>query len=86
MDVLQKLWPIAILHKRYGNGWIAMANADHDDERLSLFWHGGAMQSGPWGGDQEAADFMSNMPQWAAEGDTPDAALNALLAKNGSLR
>lgn len=74
--LMSGLYPIAILQKRYGPGWIALANSDKPN-RASMFTD----MDGPWGGDQDEADWMRSIPQWAAEGDTPDQALAALLAK-----
>lgn len=72
------LYPIAIFQKRYGPGWIAMARANREGGRLSLF----AEMEGPWGGDWDEANWMETLPQWAADGDTPDQAVAALLLKN----
>ena len=85
------LYPIAAVEDRYGGvysggRWLAIAGADElispGLRRIDTIFG----QSGPHGGDVEAAIFWADPPEWLDVGDTPDDAVAALKAKNLKVR
>jgi hypothetical protein len=78
-------FPIVILEDRY-NGvyskgrWIAISEGDRLENGAYRIIR--CLEDGPHGDDTDAALFWGSPPSWLAVGDTPDEALNNLLAKH----
>jgi hypothetical protein len=86
-------YPIAVIEDRYGGTysggqWIAIAgitNPALGAASLKFLAEKSEAIANPWGGDIEAGEFWSDPPKWIAAGDTPDAAIAALKAKNADM-
>jgi hypothetical protein len=88
-------YPVAIISDRYGGvyskgQWLAVAGfarGKMGEAALKMLNCEGDIETepNPWGGDTGAGDFWSDPPSWIAVGDTPDAALAALKAKNANI-
>lgn len=77
-----ELYPILIYQDRYGNGWIAVANADEEDhELLKLAEDYADEKGGPFGDDNSNWFWHYNVPEWACVGATPNKAYAGLLIK-----
>ena len=81
-----ELYPVAIVQDRYGGGysggmWLAVVDCTEAIAgRSRIDW---VLNEGPSGGDGDAAEFWCDPPSWIAAASNPDAALLAVLAKNG---
>lgn len=81
-------FPVVVAADRYhglysGGAWFALSHADvpygpleFDPTRIVF-----CLDGGPNGSDEEAQKFWRTPPRWAAAGETPQAAIEALLAK-----
>lgn len=70
-------FPIVLIEGRY-NGWgtwWAFADLEKNSPGFDV------LNDGPHGGDWEASDFYRAPPSWAAYGETPDQAIQALVSK-----
>lgn len=87
-------YPMAVIVDRYGGTysggrWIAIAGLSaggQGSEALKLLnCEPDTPTASPWGDDGQAGDFWADPPKWIAVGDTPDAAIAALKAKNADV-
>jgi hypothetical protein len=78
------LHPLMLLQDRYGGTysggeWLAVREADQLCEGQSrAAW---IVDRGPSGNDREAAGFWSEPPSWIAVGESPEAAIKALVER-----
>jgi hypothetical protein len=83
------LWPVAIIQDRYMGSyskgeWLAIADstADYSSDLGVTNRVDWCLLDGPHGDDVAARIFWSSPPAWIAVGNTPNEALDNLIAKN----
>lgn len=79
------LHPVAAVQDRYldvysGGEWLAVAGTDERLEKTHRISR--IIRDGPHGDDLCASDFWAHPPCWIATGATPQAAIEALLARS----
>ncbi|RYD63217.1 MAG: hypothetical protein EOP83_12735 [Verrucomicrobiaceae bacterium] len=84
-------YPMALIEDRYsgtysGGRWLAIAKADQFDPDWAEYSArvNAMMMDGPASDDSGAMNFWDNPPEWIAAGETPEAAIEALIDRLSS--